>query len=140
MQALPVGRAQVRREGKSGIAILAFGALVPSCTAIADRLDATLVNMRFIKPLDDALVLRVAAEASAIVTVEENVVAGGAGSAVNECLVANGHNLPVLNIGIPDEFIEHGSREDCLAAAGLDRAGIEASILRWAALPLRVAG
>jgi 1-deoxy-D-xylulose-5-phosphate synthase len=140
MRALPVGRAEVRRERQGGLAILAFGALVPLCEEIAARLDATLVNMRFVKPLDEELILRVAAEASAIVTVEENVVAGGAGSAINECLVAHGLSLPVLNVGIPDRFIEHGSRGDCLAAAGLDRAGIEASILRWHGLPLQAVG
>ncbi|MEQ1580506.1 MAG: 1-deoxy-D-xylulose-5-phosphate synthase [Steroidobacteraceae bacterium] len=131
MRALPLGKGEIRREGRSGLAILAFGALVPACAALADRLDATLVNMRFIKPLDDALVLDIAGRHEAIVTVEENVVAGGGGSAVDELLVANGTALPVLNIGIPDQFIEHGSREDCLVAAGLDAAGIESTISKW---------
>jgi 1-deoxy-D-xylulose-5-phosphate synthase len=131
MGALAVGKGEIRREGRSGLAILAFGALVPACAALADRLDATLVNMRFIKPLDDALVLDIAGRHEAIVTVEENVVAGGGGSAVDELLVAHGTALPVLNIGIPDQFIEHGSREECLAAAGLDAAGIETTISKW---------
>jgi 1-deoxy-D-xylulose-5-phosphate synthase len=131
MRALPLGKAEIRREGRSGLAILAFGALVPSCAALADRLDATLVNMRFIKPLDEALVLEVAGRHEAIVTVEENVVAGGGGSAVDELLVAHGTALPVLNIGIPDQFIEHGSREECLAAAGLDSASLETTIAQW---------
>jgi 1-deoxy-D-xylulose-5-phosphate synthase len=139
MRALPLGQAEIRREGTSGLAILAFGTLLANCAALADRLDATLVNMRFVKPLDVQTVLRVAARSRAIVTVEENVVAGGAGSAVNECLLAHGVELPVLNVGIPDRFVEHGSREDCLAAAGLDRAGIEASILRWPARPVTAA-
>ncbi|HSN72154.1 MAG TPA: 1-deoxy-D-xylulose-5-phosphate synthase [Steroidobacteraceae bacterium] len=139
MTALPVGRAQVRRAGKSGLVILVFGTLLASCESIADRLDATLVNMRFVKPLDEDLVLELAERARAFVTVEENVVAGGAGSAVNELLVANGIQLPVLNIGIPDRFIEHGSRDDCLVAAGLDRAGIESAILRWPARPVQAA-
>jgi 1-deoxy-D-xylulose-5-phosphate synthase len=131
MCALPLGKAEIRREGRSGLAILAFGALVPACAALADRLDATLVNMRFIKPLDDALVLEVAGRHEAIVTVEENVVAGGGGSAVDELLVAHGTALPVLNIGIPDQFIEHGTREECLAAAGLDSASLETTIAQW---------
>ena len=125
MRALPVGKAQVRREGRSGLAILAVGAMVPACERIAEQLDATLVNLRFVKPLDEELIVRIAAAHRALVTVEENVVAGGAGSAINECLAANGHGTPTLNLGIPDRFIEHGSREDCLAAAGLDRASVE---------------
>ncbi len=131
MRALPLGKAEVRREGRSGLAILAFGALVPACAALADRLDATLVNMRFVKPLDEALVLDVAGRHEAIVTVEENVVAGGGGSAIDELLVAHGTALPVLNLGIPDQFIEHGSREECLAAAGLDAASLETTISQW---------
>ncbi len=131
MRALPLGKAEVRREGRSGLAILAFGALVPACAALADRLDATLVNMRFVKPLDEALVLDVAGRHEAIVTVEENVVAGGGGSAIDELLVAHGTALAVLNLGIPDQFIEHGSREECLAAAGLDAASLETTISQW---------
>ena len=122
MRALPVGKAQVRREGRSGLAIVAFGAMVPTCELIAEQLDATVVNMRFVKPLDEELIVRIAAAHRALVTVEENAVAGGAGCAVVECLAANGHGMPTLNLGIPDRFIEHGSREDCLVAAGLDRA------------------
>src|SRR5262245_10129606 len=131
MRALPLGKGQVRREGRSGLAIIAVGAMVPMCERIAEQLDATLVNLRFIKPLDEELILRVASAHRALVTVEENVVAGGAGSAINECLAANGHAPPTLNLGIPDRFIEHGSREDCLAAAGLDRASVEGAITRW---------
>ena len=135
MRALPVGRAKVRRQGTGELAILVFGTLLASCEDVAERLDATLVNMRFVKPLDERLVLDLAHRVSAFVTVEENVIAGGAGSAVNELLAAHGVQRPVLNIGIPDRFIEHGSRKDCLVAAGLDRAGIEAAILRWHARP-----
>ncbi|HEY0681869.1 MAG TPA: 1-deoxy-D-xylulose-5-phosphate synthase [Steroidobacter sp.] len=131
MRALPIGKAQTRREGRSGLAILAVGAMVPFCERIAEKLDATLVNLRFIKPLDEELIVRVAASHRAIVTVEENVVAGGAGSAITECLAAHGHIPPTLNLGIPDRFIEHGSREDCLAAAGLDMASLETAITRW---------
>jgi 1-deoxy-D-xylulose-5-phosphate synthase len=134
MSALPVGRAQVRREGRSGPAILVFGTLLESVRSIAERLDATLVNMRFVKPLDEKLVLTLAARHRAIITVEENVVLGGAGSSVGELLAARGVQLPLLHIGIPDRFIEHGSRETCLAAAGLDHAGLTASIEQWWAL------
>jgi 1-deoxy-D-xylulose-5-phosphate synthase len=132
--ALPVGRAQVRREGRSGLLLLAFGTMVEPCEAIAARLDATLVNMRFVKPIDVELLARLAATHSAIVTVEENVVAGGAGSAVAEALATLGIERRVLHIGLPDGFIEHGSRSDCLAVAGLDQGGIERAIARcWPA-------
>jgi 1-deoxy-D-xylulose-5-phosphate synthase len=134
MTALPVGRAQLRREGRSGLAIFAFGALVDSAQKIAERLDATIVNMRFIKPLDDALIIALAARHRAIVTIEENARMGGAGSAVGEVLAAEGLELPLLQLGIPDIFIEHGSRDSCLAAAGLDLAGLTARVERWWAL------
>src|ERR1700733_4455628 len=131
MTALPVGRAQIRREGRSGLAILAFGALVESARKIAERLDATLVNMRFIKPLDEKLVTALAARHRAIVTIEENAIIGGAGSGVGEILAANGLQLPLLHIGIPDRFIEHGSRDTCLKAAGLDPEGLSAGVEEW---------
>src|SRR5271166_4558730 len=111
MTALPVGRGQMRREGRSGLAILVFGTLLESARKIAERLDATLVNMRFVKPLDDALVIGVAARHRAIVTIEENAIMGGAGSAVGEVLAAAGVQIPMLQLGIPDRFIEHGSRD-----------------------------
>jgi len=131
MTALSVGKAQLRREGKSGLALLAFGALVASAQQIAEKLDATLVNMRFVKPLDEDLVLSLAGRHRALVTIEENATQGGAGSGVGELLAAEGLQLPLLQLGIPDRFIEHGSREGCLAAAGLDAAGLAASIERW---------
>jgi 1-deoxy-D-xylulose-5-phosphate synthase len=134
MTALPVGRAQVRREGRSGLAILAFGTLVESARSVAERLDATLVNMRFVKPLDERLVMSLAARHRAIITIEENAIMGGAGSAVGELLVSQGVQLPLFHIGIPDRFIEHGSRDTCLAAAGLDPAGLSASVEQWWAL------
>ncbi len=137
MQPLPIGKLQQRRAGRSGLAIIAVGAMVPACERIAERLDATLINLRFIKPLDEAALLDLAASHRALVTVEENVVAGGAGSAVIECLAAHGRVLPTLQLGIPDRFIEHGSREDCLAMAGLDVASIETAIQRWWKLPAR---
>ncbi|MBV9913021.1 MAG: 1-deoxy-D-xylulose-5-phosphate synthase [Sinobacteraceae bacterium] len=134
MTALPVGRAQIRREGRSGLAIFAAGVMVDSAQKVAERLDATLVNLRFIKPLDEDLLISVAARHRALVTIEENATQGGVGSAVAELLASDGLLTPLLQLGIPDRFIEHGSRESCLAAAGLDLAGISASIERWWAL------
>jgi 1-deoxy-D-xylulose-5-phosphate synthase len=131
MSALALGKAQLRREGKSGLALLAFGALLAPAAPIAEALDATLVNMRFVKPLDEELVLAIAARHRALVTIEENAVLGGAGSAVGELLAAEELQLPLLQLGIPDRFIEHGSREGCLAAAGLDAAGLAGSIEHW---------
>jgi 1-deoxy-D-xylulose-5-phosphate synthase len=131
MTALPVGRAEVRREGRSGLALLAFGTLVEPAQKIADRLDATIVNMRFVKPLDEELVVSLATRHRAIVTLEENVAAGGAGSAVSEALAAHAIVIPVLQLGLPDTTIEHGSREDGLAAAHLDLASLTGSIERW---------
>jgi 1-deoxy-D-xylulose-5-phosphate synthase len=137
MTALPVGKAQTRREGRSGLAILVFGTLLESTLKIAERLDATIVNMRWIKPLDEDLVIAVASRHRAIVTVEENATIGGAGSAVGELLAAEGLLIPLLQLGIPDRFIEHGSRDSCLVAAGLDSAGLTSSMERWWALQTR---
>jgi 1-deoxy-D-xylulose-5-phosphate synthase len=131
MSAVPVGRGVVRREGQSGLAILVFGTLLHTVRPIAERLDATLVDMRFIKPLDVALVTQIAARHRAVITVEENAVQGGAGSAVAETLAEAGITLPLHLVGIPDRFIEHGSREDCLALAGLDAAGLAKQIDGW---------
>jgi 1-deoxy-D-xylulose-5-phosphate synthase len=139
MTALPIGKSQTRREGRSGLAIIAVGSMVPSCERIAERLDATLINLRFVKPLDETLLLQLANTHRGFVTVEENVVAGGAGSAIAECLAANGRTLPFLHLGIPDRFIEHGSRDECLTMAGLDPASLEATITRWWKMPARAA-
>ena len=137
LTALGLGKAQLRREGKSGLAMLAFGALVAPAQSIAERLDATFVNMRFVKPLDEDLIVALAARHRALVTIEENVTQGGAGSAVGEVLASEGLQLPLLQLGIPDRFIEHGSREGCLAAAGLDAASLSASVERWWAMQSR---
>jgi 1-deoxy-D-xylulose-5-phosphate synthase len=131
MTALPVGQAQLRREGRSGLAILAFGALVDSAQKIAERLDATLVNMRFVKPLDEKMVVAIAERHQAIITIEENAIMGGAGAGVGELLAAAAIQLPLLHIGIPDKFIEHGTRDTCLGRAGLDLAGLSAQVERW---------
>ena len=143
LDALPYGQGEVRRQGR-GIAILAFGTLLYPALKAAEGLDATVANMRWAKPLDEALVLRLAREHEALVTVEEGAVAGGAGSAVVETLSANGIACPVLQLGLPDRFIEHGDPARLLAGVGLDAAGIEAAIRRrWpgqgsAAVPLKV--
>src|SRR5690606_34571278 len=127
----PIGKAQLRREG-GPIALLAFGATVPAAEAVGVELGLTVVNMRFVKPLDRELVLELARTHEGFVTVEDNVVAGGAGSAVSELLAAAGVLLPVLHLGLPDAFQHHASREDLLAEAGIDAAGIRGSVLaRW---------
>ena len=137
MAALPVGKAQVRRMGSSGLLIFAFGALVKSAAIIGERLDATVVNMRFVKPLDEELVMRLAGTHSAMVSIEENAVAGGAGSAIIELLANCGSVLPTLTLGIPDRYIEHGSREECLAAAELDLGSLESAVRRfWEHVPV----
>lgn len=123
MRLIPIGKAEVVTEG-SGIAILAFGSSLEPATEVASRLGASLVNMRFIKPLDADMVYAMASSHDLLVTVEENAVAGGAGSAVNELLAAAGIAVNILNIGIPDRYVEHGSRDDCLTMAGLDANGI----------------
>ena len=131
MTALPLGRAVLRREGHGGLAILNFGPLLPAALAAAEEHDATVLDMRFVKPIDREAVLRTARNARAVVTVEENAVAGGAGSAVGELLAEAGLQLPLLHIGIPDRFIEHGTREDCLEMAGLDAVSIRRQIGQW---------
>jgi 1-deoxy-D-xylulose-5-phosphate synthase len=123
MQALTVGKAEVRRWGK-GIALLAFGSMVGLAEAVAASIDATVVNMRFIKPLDEETVMRMATTHQRLVTMEENAMAGGAGSAVNECLAARDVRIPIRNIGLPDCFIDQGERSELLSECGLDAAGI----------------
>ncbi len=125
---LQVGKGVLVREGKR-LAILAFGPPLHPALEAARRLDATVANMRFAKPLDAELLENLARRHDALVTVEEGCVAGGAGSAVNEWLVERGHVLPVLNLGLPDRFLEHGSREDLLAEAGLTADGICSAIM-----------
>jgi 1-deoxy-D-xylulose-5-phosphate synthase len=131
MRALPLGRGVVLREGRSGLALLAFGSLVANAERIGAELDATVVNMRYVKPMDEDLIARVAAKNPHIVTLEENVVAGGAGSAVGEVLAALGAGGALLHIGIPDRPIQHGTRDDCLADAGLDLGALRARIDAW---------
>jgi 1-deoxy-D-xylulose-5-phosphate synthase len=138
MTAIPFGKGELRRQG-SRIAILAFGTLLYPALAAADKLDATVANMRFAKPLDVALVTDLARSHDAIVTVEEGCTMGGAGSAVLEALAAAGLQTPVLNLGLPDEFVEHGDPATLLAMCGLDAAGIEQAVLkRFGARPALV--
>lgn len=129
LDALPFGKGEMRRESSSRkVAILAFGTLLYPALQAAEALDASVVNMRWAKPLDEALLLKIAGEHELIVTLEEGCVMGGAGSAVMECLAANGLSKSVLQLGLPDAFIEHGDPAKLLALQGLDAAGIEASI------------
>ncbi|MFN7727320.1 MAG: 1-deoxy-D-xylulose-5-phosphate synthase [Rubrivivax sp.] len=127
LDAWPWGQAVVRREGER-LAILAFGTLLHPALKAAESLNATVVDMRFVKPMDEALVLKLAQSHEAFITVEEGCVMGGAGSAVGECLAAHGVALPLLHLGLPDEFVEHGEHGQLLAMCGLDAAGIENSI------------
>ncbi|GAB4120991.1 MAG: 1-deoxy-D-xylulose-5-phosphate synthase [Sideroxydans sp.] len=127
MQALPLGKGELRRSGKA-VAILAFGSMLTPALAAAEQLDASVANMRFVKPLDEALVLQLAREHTLLVTVEENTVQGGAGSAVAECLARHGMTVPLLQLGLPDRFIEQGDPAQLLAECGLDAAGIVRSI------------
>ncbi|KHS79327.1 1-deoxy-D-xylulose-5-phosphate synthase [Pectobacterium brasiliense] len=127
---LPIGKGVVRRQGET-IAILNFGTLLPEAQIAAEKLNATLVDMRFVKPLDEALLEELAQSHSTFVTLEENAVMGGAGSGVNEFLMAKRLAVPVLNIGLPDVFIPQGSQEEIRADLGLDAAGIERRITQW---------
>jgi 1-deoxy-D-xylulose-5-phosphate synthase len=130
MRALPVGKGEVRREGKK-IAFLTFGAMVGPALAAAEELNATVANMRFVKPLDDELVFKLATTHDYLVTLEENVLMGGAGSAVLESLQAQQLNVPVLQLGLPDSFVEHGDPAVLLADCGLNKEGILCSVRSW---------
>ena len=127
LEGLPFGKGEVKREGK-GVAILAFGTLLYPALQAAQALNATVVNMRWAKPLDTELLLAVAARHEALVTLEEGAVMGGAGSAVLEALQAAGVTKPVLQLGLKDEFIEHGDPAKLLALQGLDAAGIQTAV------------
>jgi 1-deoxy-D-xylulose-5-phosphate synthase len=130
MKAIPLGQSRTLRQGRS-LAILAFGSMVDPCRWVAEQLDATLLDMRFVKPLDQSAILSAANSHNHLVTVEENAVAGGAGSAVNELLLAGESVIPLLNIGLADTFIQHGTRQECLHQAGLDSEGILKQIIEF---------
>jgi 1-deoxy-D-xylulose-5-phosphate synthase len=131
---LPFGKGEVRRQRTGGdgqprgVAILAFGTLLYPALAAGERTNATVVNMRWAKPLDTELLADVARRHEALVTLEEGSIAGGAGSAVAEALQAAGIVMPILHLGLRDEFIEHGDPATLLAMQGLDAAGIEAAM------------
>ncbi|MDR3445177.1 MULTISPECIES: 1-deoxy-D-xylulose-5-phosphate synthase [unclassified Dyella] len=127
LETLPIGKAELRRRGH-GLALLSFGAMLAPAAEIAAEMDATLVNMRFVKPLDEAMILELARTHDAFVTLEDNAVAGGAGSGVAECLAAHGIVKPILHLGLPDVYLEHGSREQVLTMAGLDLPSIRSAI------------
>jgi len=127
LEPLPLGKGEQRRQGRE-IAFLAFGSRLAPALAAAEALDASVANMRFVKPLDGDLILDQARRHRLLVTVEENVVAGGAGSAVAEFLVSQGLTIPLLHLGLPDRYLEQDSHEAQLAACGLDAAGIERSV------------
>ena len=127
LETVELGRGVVRREGRK-IAILGFGTLLPAGQAAAEALDATVADMRFVKPIDRELILDLASRHDALVTLEEACIMGGAGSAVLEVLSAAGVQIPVLQLGLPDEFIDHGEQSALLAGVGLDASGIEQSI------------
>ena len=131
LDTLPVGQAQMRRRG-SRVALLAFGAMVPVAEQIGAEFDLSVVNMRFVKPLDRTLLLELARSHAGFVTLEDNAVMGGAGSAIAELLAAEGFTLPIQHLGLPDAWLEHASREQVLAEAGLDLAGVRSAMIkRW---------
>jgi 1-deoxy-D-xylulose-5-phosphate synthase len=129
---LEIGKAEIRHQG-GRIAILAWGSMVTPAIDAGKQLGATVINMRFVKPFDQAMVLEMAKSHDVLVTVEENVLSGGAGSSINNFLQAQQILMPVLNLGLPDCFIEQGSREELLSLCGLDNQGIIQSIEKFCA-------
>ncbi|WP_337028086.1 1-deoxy-D-xylulose-5-phosphate synthase [Pantoea eucalypti] len=132
LQSLPLGKAVVKRQGEK-LAILNFGTLLPEAAATAEALNATLVDMRFVKPLDEALIAELAATHDSLITLEEGAIKGGAGSGVNEFIMAKRLAVPVLNIGLPDEFIPQGTQDEVRHDYLLDAEGIQQQISRWLA-------
>jgi len=131
MRSLPLGKGTVRRRGpggKDGVAILAFGSLLKPALEAGEELDASVVDMRFVKPVDADLAAELAGTHGLLVTIEENAVLGGAGSAVAEALAARAVLTPLLQLGLPDRFVDHGDQAQLLASVGLDKAGIVAAV------------
>ncbi|HOY24595.1 MAG TPA: 1-deoxy-D-xylulose-5-phosphate synthase, partial [Cellvibrio sp.] len=126
---LPIGKGRVVREGKH-VAVLCFGTLLANAQLAAEKLNASVCDMRFVKPLDEELIERMANSHNLIVTIEENAIAGGAGSAVSEYLANQGYVMPILHLGLNDTFVDHANHAQQLIAQGLDAAGIEATILK----------
>jgi len=131
LDTLPVGKGEIRRQGKD-IALLAFGSLVTAAVAAGEELDATVANMRFIKPLDIELIVELAGNHSLLVTIEENAIIGGAGSEIERALAERGLHVPVMRLGLPDRFIDHGEQGQLLAELGLDKVGIVRSVRAYA--------
>ena len=127
LEAVEIGKALTRRQGRS-IVILAFGSMVTPALECADRINATVVDMRFVKPIDEELIGDMATSHQLIVTIEENTTMGGAGSAVNEFLISANYQIPILNLGLPDKFLEHGKVAEMLANVGLDAGSITSAI------------
>jgi 1-deoxy-D-xylulose-5-phosphate synthase len=127
LDTLPIGKGEIRHQGK-GIALLAFGSMVTAAVAAGEELDATVANMRFIKPLDSELIIELAGNHSLLVTIEENAIIGGAGSEIERVLAERGLQVPVLRLGLPDRFIDHGEQGQLLSELGLDKAGIVRSV------------
>jgi 1-deoxy-D-xylulose-5-phosphate synthase len=127
MTALPIGKGVIRREGVQ-VAILNFGTLLPSGLEVAEQINATVADMRFVKPIDESLIRQLAEDHQLLVTLEENSVAGGAGAAVSEFLAAQGIVMPLLHLGLPDRFVDHGKHSEQLTDTGLDSANILQSI------------
>lgn len=127
MTAIPLGQSRTLRQGEN-LAILCFGTLLEACKPVAEALNATLVDMRFVKPLDEARISELAASHECLVTVEDGVIKGGAGSAVGEYLMAQKQCLPMLQLGLPDQFVKHGTTDEIYAELGLDSEGIARSI------------
>ncbi|MBE5251066.1 1-deoxy-D-xylulose-5-phosphate synthase [Mixta mediterraneensis] len=132
LKCLPLGKGVVKREGEQ-LAILNFGTLLPEAAAAAEALNATLVDMRFVKPLDEELIAELASQYEALITLEEGAIKGGAGSGVNEFVMAKRLRVPVLNLGLPDEFIPQGTQEEVRHDYQLDAEGIQQQITTWLA-------
>jgi 1-deoxy-D-xylulose-5-phosphate synthase len=128
IEVLPIGKGQICRRGNGRVALLAFGSRLAAAQQAGEALDATVVNMRFVKPLDEALLLELATSYDLLVTIEENALQGGAGSAVNEWLIGAGCQVGLLNLGLPDCFIEQASHAEQMQSAGLDALGIEQAV------------
>ena len=132
LQNLPLGKGVVKRQGEK-LAILNFGTLLPAAAEAAEALNATLVDMRFVKPLDEALIAELAQSHESLVTLEEGAIKGGAGSGVNETVMAKRLRVSVLNLGLPDEFIPQGTQDEVRHDYQLDAQGIQQQILDWLA-------
>jgi 1-deoxy-D-xylulose-5-phosphate synthase len=130
MTELPIGRAVTVREGR-GVAILNFGALLDEALAAGEELDATVIDMRWVKPLDEALIQELAASHDLLLTLEENAIAGGAGAGVSELLAARGIDCPVRHLGLPDAFVEHGGQNDLRREQGLSRQALVDAVSAW---------